>query len=414
MTPTQPTPLHPLTTAPLSEGIPTPASPLPAHTPVNASATSTPSSPSAETAIPTGTKPRIRIVPHIESARSLHFEVVDREVEQGTIIKIGRFTERLAASNRITFKSKVVSRAHAELWTVNGQFFIKDTKSSSGTFLNHIRLSPPNQESRAFALKDGDVVQLGVDYQGGTEDIYRCVKMRLEINRMWQKANNPFRLNALRTLRALRKQGGTKDNHDCCICLCVIAPFQALFVAPCSHSFHYKCARPLLLNWPAFTCPLCRTFADLEASVSTDNLAELFGDELDLEDAGEGGSKPEEVIAAQGVVDPASVDGNPNDTIEGGPGSSSDDADMGVAGNDEALNTGEPVDGGGDEVMTDGEVRPEEDTSFQTTRTPIAGTSLDVIDAPSSSDSVPSWNKRAVPHNAVNVPEPGVRQNTEV
>ncbi|KAG5459034.1 MAG: hypothetical protein BJ554DRAFT_631, partial [Olpidium bornovanus] len=94
--------------------------------------------------------------------------------------------------------------------------------------------------------------------------------------------------NVLRTLRALRKQGGLsgKDSNiaDCCICLCAIGPFQALFVAPCSHAFHYKCARQLLVNWPAFTCPLCRTFADLEASVSTDNLAEMFGDDLNLAD----------------------------------------------------------------------------------------------------------------------------------
>jgi hypothetical protein len=52
------------------------------------------------------------------------------------------------------------------------QYYIKDTKSSSGTFLNHIRLSPPNSESRPFQLKDGDVVQLGVDYQGGTEGLW--------------------------------------------------------------------------------------------------------------------------------------------------------------------------------------------------------------------------------------------------
>lgn len=33
------------------------------------------------------------------------------------------------------------------------QFFVKDTKSSSGTFLNHIRLSPPSVESKPFAIK---------------------------------------------------------------------------------------------------------------------------------------------------------------------------------------------------------------------------------------------------------------------
>jgi hypothetical protein len=46
---------------------------------------------------------------------------------------------------------------------------------------------------------------------------------------------------------------------------------QALFIAPCSHAFHYKCLRPLLeSNFPAFVCPLCRTFADLEQDVEVE------------------------------------------------------------------------------------------------------------------------------------------------
>ena len=34
---------------------------------------------------------------------------------------------------------------------------------------------------------------------------------------------------------------------DCCICLFPVTVCQALFVAPCSHAFHYKCMRPMLL-----------------------------------------------------------------------------------------------------------------------------------------------------------------------
>jgi hypothetical protein len=44
-----------------------------------------------------------------------------------------------------------------------------------------------------------------------------------------------------------------------------------LFIAPCSHAFHYKCIRPLLeTHHPAFSCPLCRTFANLEEDVEVD------------------------------------------------------------------------------------------------------------------------------------------------
>ena len=47
-------------------------------------------------------------------------------------------------------------------------------------------------------------------------------------------------------------------------------PCQSLFVAPCSHVWHYKCIRPILNDhrtWPQFLCPNCRAVADLEADV---------------------------------------------------------------------------------------------------------------------------------------------------
>jgi len=213
--------------------------------------------------------PAIRIVPHIEGPRSLHFDIIEREVPEGVVIKIGRFTDKAHVPNRVTFKSKVVSRGHAEIWSEGGKFFIKDTKSSSGTFLNHTRLSAPSIESKPFPLKDGDVVQLGVDYQGGTEEIYRCVKMRIELNRSWQRKVNPFSINAIKQIKQLTSPEAFKhQNTDCCICLCGIGPCQALFLAPCSHVFHYKCIRPLLINHhPGLLCPLCRSYADLEAPI---------------------------------------------------------------------------------------------------------------------------------------------------
>jgi hypothetical protein len=56
---------------------------------------------------------------------------------------------------------------------------------------------------------------------------------------------------------------------------------QALFIAPCSHTFHYKCIRPLLeSHHPAFSCPLCRTFANLEEDVEVEVEEEI---EMDAE-----------------------------------------------------------------------------------------------------------------------------------
>lgn len=151
-----------------------------------------------------GASHRIRLVPHLDSRRTLCFEAICRNVKDGDApLRIGRFTDRsgmgVAAanaitSNRLAFKSKVVSRAHAEIWVdADGKFFIKDTKSSSGTFLNHARLSAANTESKPHQIKDGDILQLGVDYQGGTEDIYKSVKIRIELGREWQAAANAFK-----------------------------------------------------------------------------------------------------------------------------------------------------------------------------------------------------------------------------
>ncbi|KAJ2599882.1 hypothetical protein GGF39_002037 [Coemansia sp. RSA 1721] len=232
--------------------------------------------------------PHIRIVPHIVDVRHcLYFDVMNREVPANTVLKVGRFTEKVSQQmSRIAFKSKVVSRSHAEIWTENGQFYIKDTKSSSGTFLNHIRLSPPSVESRAHPLNDGDILQLGVDYQGGTLDIYKCVKIRLEINRNWQRSKeNPFRQQVMQNIQNAYHAMGTGtgtgagnnqsigsdgSNTECCICLYQMVAFQALFVAPCSHCFHFKCVKPILFTSTGFSCPLCRTYADLEASVTID------------------------------------------------------------------------------------------------------------------------------------------------
>lgn len=46
-------------------------------------------------------------------------------------------------------------------------------------------------------------------------------------------------------------------------------PCQSLFVAPCSHTWHFKCVRALLTSpqYPIFICPNCRAGADLEADV---------------------------------------------------------------------------------------------------------------------------------------------------
>ncbi|KAH6642336.1 FHA domain-containing protein [Boeremia exigua] len=231
--------------------------------------------------------PSIRFIPHQDPRAgrpSLQFPTITRTLpDEAAVIRVGRYSERdnvpeapanLPSAAAIGFKSKVVSRKHCELWCKDGSWYVKDVKSSSGTFLNHIRLSQPNVESKPFRIKDGDIIQLGIDFRGGEEMIFRCVKIRVECNRGWQQGLNAFNKQTHQRLRNLtkpRKDGDTASTHtsECAICLMSIAPCQSLFVAPCSHVWHYKCIRPILNGptWPNFLCPNCRAVADLEADV---------------------------------------------------------------------------------------------------------------------------------------------------
>ena len=71
------------------------------------------------------------------------------------------------------------------------------------------------------------------------------------------------------------------NSIDCCICLSCIGPFQALFIAPCSHCFHYKCIRHVLKESLMFPCPVCRQVANLDASVSMESLFDFEGAKQD-------------------------------------------------------------------------------------------------------------------------------------
>ncbi|KAL9556300.1 hypothetical protein MBANPS3_001919 [Mucor bainieri] len=228
-------------------------------------------------------KVHIKLVPNVGMTnRCFVFDVVDRELESGgSVLKLGRYSDRTVVSDRLSFKSKVVSRYHAEIWLSDqdGKIYIRDSGSSSGTFVNHIRLAAANTESAApHPVVDGDLIQLGVDYKGGLEPMYRAVRMRLEVDRReWQEpASNTYNLAAFQQLKSqisntAAASTSAEEIQECCICLYCIAPFQALFIAPCSHIYHYRCLRPLLTqNYPGFSCPLCRTYSNLEASVAVE------------------------------------------------------------------------------------------------------------------------------------------------
>ncbi|KAJ7902642.1 hypothetical protein B0H14DRAFT_2666979 [Mycena olivaceomarginata] len=86
----------------------------------------------------------------------------------GQRVKIGRQTNAKTSPGERNgyFDSKVLSRQHAEVWEENGKIFIKDVKSSNGTFVNGERLSQEGLESDPFELKTDDNVEFGIDIVG--------------------------------------------------------------------------------------------------------------------------------------------------------------------------------------------------------------------------------------------------------
>ncbi|GAB7353484.1 hypothetical protein MBLNU459_g3936t1 [Dothideomycetes sp. NU459] len=82
------------------------------------------------------------------------------------VLRIGRQTNAKTAPTPTNgfFDSKVLSRQHAEIYAErNGRVYIRDVKSSNGTFVNGQRLSPENKESEPHELREQDVLELGID-----------------------------------------------------------------------------------------------------------------------------------------------------------------------------------------------------------------------------------------------------------
>ncbi|KAJ5130571.1 uncharacterized protein N7515_006610 [Penicillium bovifimosum] len=82
------------------------------------------------------------------------------------VLRIGRQTNAKTMPTPANgfFDSKVLSRQHAEVWADrSGKVWIRDVKSSNGTFVNGHRLSQENRESEPHELREGDTLELGID-----------------------------------------------------------------------------------------------------------------------------------------------------------------------------------------------------------------------------------------------------------
>lgn len=82
------------------------------------------------------------------------------------VLRIGRQTnaKTIPTPHNGFFDSKVLSRQHAEIWAdKSGKIWIRDVKSSNGTFVNSQRLSPENRESEPHEVREHDTLELGID-----------------------------------------------------------------------------------------------------------------------------------------------------------------------------------------------------------------------------------------------------------
>ncbi|XP_064156403.1 sarcolemmal membrane-associated protein-like isoform X2 [Anguilla rostrata] len=90
----------------------------------------------------------------------------ERHVYLREPVKIGRAVARSPpAKNNAIFDCKVLSRNHALLWFDHnsGKFYLQDTGSSNGTFINSTRLSHAHQHGPPSQIFTGDIIQFGVD-----------------------------------------------------------------------------------------------------------------------------------------------------------------------------------------------------------------------------------------------------------
>nr|XP_027195677.1 sarcolemmal membrane-associated protein-like [Dermatophagoides pteronyssinus] len=123
---------------------------------------------------------------------SCHF--IERRISLAKQAKVGRsIGKTLASLNNAVFDCKVLSRNHAVLWYEEGKFYLKDTCSSNGTFVNGQRLSATNERSLPQVIYSGDCIQFGVEVTE-KKNVHSCV---------------------IATVRLFHPDGteATKDNH---------------------------------------------------------------------------------------------------------------------------------------------------------------------------------------------------------
>lgn len=112
---------------------------------------------------------------------SFHFE--DRLLELDSPVKIGRsHKDDRSESGNGYFDCKVLSRSHAMVMFDEGKFFLLDTGSSNGSFVNNIRLSKCGEESKVTQIYTGDLLRFGSDVVDKAKNVtQKCIVAKIKL-----------------------------------------------------------------------------------------------------------------------------------------------------------------------------------------------------------------------------------------
>lgn len=111
--------------------------------------------------------------------KSHKFETRSILLQPNQDCKVGRLIAKSkAGEGNAIFDCKVLSRNHAILWyTPDGKFWVKDTKSSNGTFINDNKLGSDPAE-----LHYGDIVKFGVEViENSRQEVHGCILARVAL-----------------------------------------------------------------------------------------------------------------------------------------------------------------------------------------------------------------------------------------
>ncbi|KAK0841087.1 hypothetical protein LTR03_010115 [Friedmanniomyces endolithicus] len=147
----------------------------------------------------------VRNAAQTESPAILHLLPINGTFERKTIsvpfndatLKIGRQTNQktIPTPTNGYFDSKVLSRQHAEIYADRqGRIFIRDVKSSNGTFVNGVRLSQENKDSEPRELRQQDVLELGIDIVSEDQKtvVHHKVAAKVEHAGIYGQGNDPL------------------------------------------------------------------------------------------------------------------------------------------------------------------------------------------------------------------------------